>query len=268
MVQQITFKTFLEAELKPMDAGENTGDLAALANLVKNSKAAKPDGDPYIWRGVRHATQAEVLHPGSGRRTSENTTNFYTILFDANPANKKFPKRSESFICTTDFKVARSYGRAKDDQILAIYPLGDSKVASVNAADIWHVKLKLESLGHVDNLPAINEMLQEIVEGVADKVESYEDIMKAIRSVDPRQVKETALSHDFGGMSSAARNASPEEFVNMLINDLTTSYVYEKIGMEVLPVSEVPAKSEVWFSQKCVVIPMTQLEEFKQLLKE
>lgn len=262
----ITFKKFLEAEVRPMDAPEMVDDLKALADIVRKNCKFKTDGSPYIWRGTRTPVKPSVLNPGSGTRASQNTSNFYTILFDEAPANSKFPKRSESFICTTEYSTARAYSRAREDSLLAIYPL-DSVVASVNKSDIWRVRFTLKRLQHTDSLPAVNSMLEDVLGGDTS-VSSTQDIVKAIRSRPPAQVRNAVMEHDFGGISSTARNATDEEFVDMLIADIQDSYVFEDLGMSLESVDDVPPGSEVWFSGKCVAIPESRLDEFKSLLLE
>lgn len=262
MVHELTFKHFLEARIKDMDAPEHSENLEVLADIVRKSGNYKPDGDPYIWRGEKRALPASVVNPGSGRRSSENTYNYYTILFDENPANSKYPKRSESFICTTNFTTAKKYARA-EDRVLAIYPL-EEQVASVNMPDIWHIKMKLKRLNHIDSLPAINEMLYELIYDFMPK--STEEIIKQLRKRPVKEIRQGVMQHDFGGISSKARNASDEEFVEMLIADLQDSYNYEELGISLESVRSLPVKTEVWFSGKCVVIPFGQLDDFRKLL--
>lgn len=73
----------------------------ALAEYQKTGKT--------LYRGAKN-NQYYVVDPKSSPRRSQYTENYYTLILDNDPRWKKFPKRSEALICTTNRYKANSYG--------------------------------------------------------------------------------------------------------------------------------------------------------------
>lgn len=91
-----------------------------------------------IFRGVRelHAQiPAAFVKPSEYTRRSANTTNYYTTLLDNLPSWQKYPKRSKSIICTTDFDRAEGYSYNKNT--FYVFPAEGSKVGICPQNDIW-----------------------------------------------------------------------------------------------------------------------------------
>lgn len=72
-------------------------------------------------------------------RTSKDSDNFYQLAMDTSPILKNFPKRSNSFICTTSITTASSYGSSGN--IMLIIPVDGTKVAVANKPDIFSSKI-------------------------------------------------------------------------------------------------------------------------------
>ena len=95
-----------------------------------------------IWRGMRlnDGEFAVFAQPSTGKRRSENTYNFYTLFIDENPEWAEYPKRSNSFICSTSIDRAQAYGRLRGKRTCLILPKNGSKIGVVPANDIWNVE--------------------------------------------------------------------------------------------------------------------------------
>jgi hypothetical protein len=72
-------------------------------------------------------------------RTSKDSDNFYQLAMDTSPILKNFPKRSNSFICTTSITTASDYGLSA--HIMLIIPVDGTKVAVANKPDIFSSKV-------------------------------------------------------------------------------------------------------------------------------
>ena len=98
-------------------------------------------GVPPLYRGFRRSFgNAAQLDYSDSVRKSENMNNFNTLMFDNNPSNKNYPKRSKSVICTTSRLRANSYG-IHTENTYAIIPYDGAKIASVNEEDIWDTNM-------------------------------------------------------------------------------------------------------------------------------
>ena len=89
---------------------------------------------PHIYRGVRGFFDGwGVVDPKSaGERKSANTSNHTTLLMDNLPSWKKYPKRSQSLICSTNHTNAQSYGT-----LHYVYPSDKCDIGIVPTTDVW-----------------------------------------------------------------------------------------------------------------------------------
>lgn len=86
-----------------------------------------------IFRGLRNPYQI-LFKPQMpwGIRPSRNTLNYYTLFVDNSPMWAKFPPRSSSVICTTNYDTAYAYGRP-----YVILPEGDPAIGVAPTQDFW-----------------------------------------------------------------------------------------------------------------------------------
>lgn len=129
----ISFKQFLsEAEVKPYSF--ETLSLERVKQLLETS-ASKAWQDTRsghkLFRGFQKYHGSGLTDPSTGERKSENVANHYTSLMASNPANEAWPKRSKSFICSTDKWSAEAFGYPH-----YLIPFNGVKVAYVNEADL------------------------------------------------------------------------------------------------------------------------------------
>jgi hypothetical protein len=105
------------------------------ANLDMITKNAVP------FRGGQSNVKFMEIDYSLGTRVSTNTGNMYTLLFDTNPRNAKWPKRSKSIICANEVSRAFGYSRTGDEGVFALIPFNGVNIACVNSEDIWDTKM-------------------------------------------------------------------------------------------------------------------------------
>lgn len=105
------------------------------ANLDMITKNAVP------FRGGQSNVKFMEIDYSLGTRISTNTGNMYTLLFDTNPRNAKWPKRSKSIICANEASRAFGYSRNGEEGVYALIPFNGVEIACVNSEDIWDAKL-------------------------------------------------------------------------------------------------------------------------------
>jgi hypothetical protein len=140
----ITFKQFLAEEpvgQRPEFEKVKTEKAVKMLNmyckdaiwmLQKNKPFYR--GEKYLEHSIAHAGFITV-DPSKTERKSQNTYNYYTVLLDNNPLCKAFPKRSRSFIGTTDRWNADSY--SSGGAMFAMIPFDGVKIGAVNDDDMW-----------------------------------------------------------------------------------------------------------------------------------
>lgn len=72
------------------------------------------------------------VDPSSMIRTSRNTRNYYTLLLDNLSSWSKYPKRSESIICSNDINGASSFGTP-----YLVIPYDNAKWGVCHFNDLW-----------------------------------------------------------------------------------------------------------------------------------
>ena len=84
------------------------------------------------------------INPTIIQRKSANTSNISTLLFDNSPYNIKYPKRSKSLICTSNYNRARNYG-----DVYHVIPFDGAKIAVCPEYDFWVSFRKFAEYGDI-----------------------------------------------------------------------------------------------------------------------
>jgi len=86
-----------------------------------------------LYRGLENNIEYLFVDPKQGSlRKSANTSNYYTLLIDNNPYWKKYPKRSQSIICTNNYSYASGYGI-----VYEVFPYDGAKMGVCPSRDFW-----------------------------------------------------------------------------------------------------------------------------------
>ena len=207
-------------------------------------------GDPNVLFDV---SKIKVVDTTKTKRASQNTTNFYTVIFDNHPGRKDFPKRSESFIGTTSRQYASDYGDP-----FVIIPYDTAKIGFVNSQDMWDTPVKIFG-NHLD-VRAANDMFRTIF-GKSPyssiSIEDFETFDKDLKDCDKFALIRFWLA--FG--KSRDGKETPEfkcggEYANNFLNEIWKAYSAESTGHEVFTTKTMPHKSssEVWVGGNIVII--------------
>lgn len=142
----------------------------------------------FIFRGTRlNEGDAEFevrKHPVG--RVSANTSNEFTLMVDGVLSSwNNFPKRSESFICSTSQFQAEAFG-----DLHLLFPLGDANVGICSENDMWSSMNRLAKLISMNEgtIPDFNDVFNRVY-GEAAKF--LNDKVKSIKT--PKDVKDVIL---------------------------------------------------------------------------
>lgn len=103
------------------------------SEIVKRYKTS----DVRLYRGFEYAGDYVFGDSISQTRKSKNTLNYYTLMMDNSELWKNFPKRSQSFICTTALGTASLYGSP-----YLVFPVDGTEIGVCPVPDIWFFKVK------------------------------------------------------------------------------------------------------------------------------
>lgn len=280
-----TFKQFLEAKIKDYDTTPIT-DVDVLikaieencSQAINNIRTKRKSGT--IWRGFRREIVSGIYDPGSGQRESENTANFYTLFFDENPKNRNWPKRSKSFICSTDEITAAHFARRRAATL--VLPFDNTPIGLVNESDLWDLAISftLEYNGirrvftdGVEDLNAIfSDFYAQVENWAENKFTSLNQTAQDIRN-NPIQICKSLKSR-FDLEEFGVKEYSEEEYsfkrsvANQFADQLTEMYNLSKIGCTLTKINNLDVKSsEVWFQGKCILVSGTDLGEIMRHFK-
>lgn len=85
-----------------------------------------------VYRGLLKFTLMVDVDPKKFTRKSANTNNLYTSIIDNHAEWKKYPKRSQSIICSSSTKGAAPYGN-----IFCVFPEDGANYGVCPTNDIW-----------------------------------------------------------------------------------------------------------------------------------
>lgn len=132
---------------------------------IKNECSEILSKSATIYRGIETKGSDVLFFDGKSKtpRKSANTYNFTTLLMDNLPSWSKFPKRSESLICSTTSFQASGYGFT-----YRVLPVNGAKIGVCDRFDMWMSFQELTKYGLRVN--HFNEQLYDLYEFVMDDV--------------------------------------------------------------------------------------------------
>lgn len=187
-----TFKQFLEGATGELPKYSPVEDIDAALDIINSHcKDAIPmlkSGD-VIYRGDHKSIKRSfaTVDTSATERSSANITNHYTVLLNNNPRMKGYPKRSASFICTSDESTARSYSGGKEPYV--IVPYDGVPIGVCPGSDMWYTPVflakreftidevadVLNDMGIDDNIADIDDFGERLANGDEVAVQAVED---------------------------------------------------------------------------------------------
>ncbi len=128
-----------------------------------------------IYRGIRSGSNYFMYgDSNSFERKSANTFNYYTLLLDnVLPEWKEYPKRSRSFICTTNKNYSRVYGRSYQ-----VFPVGNPLIGICPDDDFWG-----SFQPQISDLGKFGRFLENLSEHIINIIGDYSYLNEDIQSL-------------------------------------------------------------------------------------
>lgn len=266
-------------------------------NHVLNINGIDDAEECFIYRGGQNHGEISIRnHPLN--RISANTTNECTILLDNFlPSWKNYPKRSESFICSTSSDTAENYG-----DVYFVIPMENKKIGVCPDLDIWYSFENVTELIGVggSQVPDTNEALQIIRDAMKlekkekkeiskydypepDGMNTKKEINKFIDNVNSFLNDKTKLkllldsldelekkgTNNAGYSLALIKKASKDKNFIKTLDDLLNP---EANNFKLLTKTQLLDKKyfdkEVWFSSKAAFINISYFHVFQDKLKK
>jgi hypothetical protein len=250
----VSFKTFLYEGTDYSDDASEKNELVykqlTLDEIIKHLQTGFSDcawmvqiNLPFYRGEPKYVTDAYAMTDSSkGKRVSQNTSNFYTLILDNHPGRKQFPKRSASLICTTSERTARGY----DNHPLRVIPGNAAKIGFVNEPDMWHTNISI--FGDTFKIENLNSRWQRL--GLSENNwNDWKKFDKKLKSGDPDSVKK------FMDVFSYADEGDEKVFLESILKAYSateTGHTYH--AAKNLSSSMFAKNTEVWIGGPCLVV--------------
>jgi hypothetical protein len=266
--EKMRFKSFLQeaqAPGSPKLVFEPIEDLQHFLETHCKDSMWMVHEDRPLYRGQnRTDIRAAYADLRFTKRISQDTSNWYTEIFDNHPEMTHFPKRSESLICSTNEAYARDFGMA-----YAVIPVDGAKIGMVNKSDIWAVKPNL--FGVTKGIRFLNDDIKEIVNLALGQDFLRMADFDLLKIIDAELKSEDSwlLKKISGGELYELRAmARSPEFKNEFLNSILDAYSPTKLGLEAATTKTFRpiGNQEIWFDKGAVVISLDQWQDVRDVI--
>jgi hypothetical protein len=281
----ITFKNYLSEASVDSSPSYDAVDLNAAIKIFdthcSDAKWMMKHDTPF-YRGDAEAVSALYQH-GSAvvdstltTRKSQNTSNYYTMIFDNHPDMTEYPKRSKSFISTTDKATAESYSsyHNSDNRPVVMIPFNGTKIGVVNEPDMWRVNI-FDLFGNFDTgvgirINKVNYVFGEIKSLRHRPWSDWINFDRELRDGEQNSLGEFAKA--FNNTDTPAFDWLKEhtDWTDNFLKNVFDAYDPEVLGFNVgttksLAGLNFQSNTEVWIGGKCLVM---KLDIWEQLRKQ
>lgn len=232
-----------------------------------------------IFRGSGNEHKDIEIRNYPKKRMSANTSNEFTFLVDNFiPSWKNFPKRSESFICSTSPFIAEGFG-----EVFYVLPFGNPDIGVCSDNDIWVSMSKLNEIDTSDEpVPNFNNSIQEIFKFIFPKtnvgkdmymyqegIETLEQMKKFVEEAEVLIKDEKRMSLIISKLNSSKKDSASKAAIKILqlakanggfIKGLNVLLNPKANGMQLMKAQEILNNKrkfydkEVWFSAQSAFI--------------
>lgn len=250
----LTFKQYLQEANVPY--GQKPLEPDELVATIKERCSEALRG-PRLWRGSQRSAESNLSNPATGTRQSAGTQNYYTMLLDTNSKNAGWPKRSKSFICSTNQGHASTYA-SKGGTTFMVFPVDGTDIGQVNQIDIWICPIQFR--GDFSKKRTINEMQEfwEHMHGVfKDRswTPTMEEAVSFYRKVNPKAFIRELQQLYLYSRDEVVPEETAQQVLDSFCDELPAAYSYDRMGCELKKPGTVDDKhTEVWFSGPCVLV--------------
>lgn len=260
--EMITFKQYLSeaaVDLQPKYTKLDVSTAIKLLNTKCKNALWMLELDKPFYRGFASGPTGDfqLVDTSATERRSQNTSNYYTEIFDNHPDMKSFPKRSRSFIGSTSLAQARQFASntdsifsASNDNLYVMIPTDTAKIGSTGRADMWVTEIEL--FGELHPIASINRDFKRL--GIIPTIDGIKEFSELVASGDQQVLTKLA--------SAFALPHNPDFSKRSFFDQVMDAYAPAKTGFTAYTTAnfphEIPRASgyEIWVGGEVVLISM------------
>jgi hypothetical protein len=255
----ISFKEFIQERAVDAKPDWRSVSIEKAAEFVKKHCPSFTGRNP-IYRG-EHGLPPELIKTGVGvvdtsatSRESENTSNYYTVIFDNHPEMTNFPKRSKSFIASADYETAKgfTYGDSRHEMYVVI-PTSSTKIGVCPKEDMWMTEIKL--FGETGKINTFNKYFKWM--GIEPTIQGFLDFDKKLK--DNNASAMLKLQQELG--------TEGLKYKDNFMESIWEAYSPKNTGMAFYTPATLPIladDNEVWVSGICMCVTMKMIDDFEE----
>ncbi len=271
-MSSITFKQFVNEAAAGHESPKFTAISGDILEYLKkhcsdalwmlNTKSTR------IYRGDSESNLGKsgyaYVDPSLTERASENTSNYYTEIFDNIPSMQKFPKRSRSFIASTDQTRASEYD--DDGNVIVLIPFNGVKIGSVENTDMWDTTINF--FGKDKQIETLNSVFDNLIGSDSwESILEYDSKLKAADAESNEDDVETAKRAAYKlkrFYTLFPKWSYPKSIHLQFLEEIKRAYSPSETGFKVYTTKTLPKtdhESEVWVGGPCVALTVEALFE-------
>jgi hypothetical protein len=245
----------------------------------------------FVFRGTTDHLGAVFSKSSVGKRPrrSANTSNEFTVLTSqALPSWKKYPRRDQSFVCTTSREYAQDYGK-----IFHVFPLGDPDFGVCPKIDIWNSFKTDYYIAGENAAPHINLSIQLLNQFAKQKVNLFaefntmsgDDALKLLGDINDAilsgKITADIIDEEYKVMKNYFVKAQ-QDFLKRIVKETLKNKdiikTYDELldpeanGFQLLKFPDVIKSAsknvEVWFKGEALFVQERYLGELRKIIKE
>lgn len=241
----ITFKQFINEEAQTIDALYHPYELI---EWMKQSTGYLSRGN-FIYRGAdfERSGKTGMFHGSTtGIRKSANTANYYTLWMDNAPAFKALPKRSKSFICSTDPHYAKEFG-----ELSLVIPKDKTRIAGVGEKDIWGIEI-----GPKIQLNDLNVMTSDLFYSILGKsANTWDEMVEGCKSITVDLIKQKIKDNELETLEAADHLTLLEKYKVKSLYDMWQDYFFAgDFSLTTASHFSDDIAQEVWIQDDCMFL--------------
>ncbi len=263
LAESLSFRQFLEAAVGPQpnySVISQEDALEIINSQCSKSKWMLRSSDYAIFRGesaravkMGRETGFLTVDPSATLRKSENTTNYYTVILDNTPSMSHYPKRSRSFIASTNIHTSSHFSYTDDhDGIFVLVPYNKTKIGVCNYPDIW-----LHEFEMFGEKFSFEDAAFLFLRRLGIRPDTWEAIVKFADDLK----REEELQKLFYAIFKKAKPGDHERF----LEEIDFQFAPERLGFELEDGSSIRTKAyddnEVWVGGPCIAVSYTKWQE-------
>lgn len=238
---------------------------SAIDIINNNCKSWMQNIDEYdsrIYRGIELIPDTILVSdPKLVKRDSVGLKrNYYMMHLDNSKNWEKFPKRSNSLICTTSQAEAAFWGR-----VFNVIPFDGAKFAVINQSDIWNLSYKILPTSSLKSITDIFKYIEDTYYN--KKVNTYSELLKFYKFIEKnyKSFKMYDINMERMFKEYEKYNTSFFEFMEIVYHPKNVNTKLIRYNNNYKHGKE---RNEMWTNSKCILVDNIFYNKFTGYVKK